>query len=90
MRSPVRRDIIDNLRISPAPRKNPAAFENVGAATTVAAANAPSIARRVIEVVLFVAIHSCVPYAQQLERVCECIPSCVILAIKYYTNQAGI
>ena len=48
MRSPVRRDIIDNLRISPAPRKNPAALENVGAATTVAAANA-LMARRVIK-----------------------------------------
>jgi hypothetical protein len=58
MRSPVRRDIIDNLRISPAPRKNPAAFENVGAATTVAAANAPIMARRVIKVVLSVTIQS--------------------------------
>jgi hypothetical protein len=61
MRSPVRRDIIDNLRISPAPRKNPAAFENVGAATTVAAANALIMARRVIKVVLSVTIQSRVP-----------------------------
>jgi hypothetical protein len=65
-RSPVRRDIIDILRISPAPRKKPAAFENVGATNTVAAVNAPSMARRVIKVVLSVTIQSRVPCAQQL------------------------
>ncbi|MEO9821674.1 MAG: hypothetical protein ABJQ34_10585 [Paracoccaceae bacterium] len=36
-----------SLRMSPEPRKKPAAFENVGAAVIVVAANAPSSARRV-------------------------------------------
>jgi len=46
----------------------------VGAATTVAAANALSIARRVIKVVLSVTIQSRVLCAQQLEHIFRYTP----------------
>ena len=39
--SPVLREIIFKLRMSPAPLKKPAAFEKVGAAVITEAANAP-------------------------------------------------
>src|SRR6056297_3440240 len=48
MLSPVRGDVIRNRRMSPAPRRKPAAFEKVGAAATALAAKAPSNARRVM------------------------------------------
>eukprot|EP00581_Thalassiosira_minuscula_P027265 CAMPEP_0184413620 /NCGR_PEP_ID=MMETSP0738-20130409/7368_1 /TAXON_ID=385413 /ORGANISM="Thalassiosira miniscula, Strain CCMP1093" /LENGTH=69 /DNA_ID=CAMNT_0026772423 /DNA_START=408 /DNA_END=617 /DNA_ORIENTATION=+ len=52
MRSPVRPEYILMRRISPAPRKNPAAFAKVGAAATAVAANAPNTERRVMPEVL--------------------------------------
>ena len=49
-------------RTSPPPRKNPAAFENVGAADTAVAANAPKSPRRVKPVdFVFVIVLAPVP-----------------------------
>src|SRR6056297_3934215 len=69
MLSPVRGDVIRNRRMSPAPRRKPAAFEKVGAAATALAAKAPSNARRVMpEELLSVICLAPVPYLARSVR----------------------
>lgn len=66
--------------MSPAPFKNPAALENVGAAQTADAANAPSTPLRVNISRLVVVIYLVVPRAVQLGAVkvaCSPVAMCM-------------
>jgi hypothetical protein len=61
----VRFATIEILRMSPAPFRKPAALENVGAADTAVAANAPSTPLRVNISLFDVVIYLVVPRAEQ-------------------------